>query len=394
MDIEHIDWCKLLHAGAVEIIVPLVVINEIDKHKDSHPVAKIRKRARAVSKKLYDYLFNDDNEETVIKDNITISSCAPDVKPHDYGFESNRQDQYLIASILKCKDERQQDIILVAADNGALLLAKKKGIKAMRMPDEFRLPDEKTKEEKENEELKKELMSIKSAMPKLIVSINNNSKFPFILKAIAPKIPITKSLEEIEAKYSPKAIGQKSLGLLAICYAERKYEEDYKKYISEYKQYLLALELLRDLLIVELNIVIVNQGGAPAKDIDISFDFPIDFGMFEYDKIEIIPEEPTAPVLQQSILDGLINIPSPLSAIDMSFGNSFSLKTTDHHEIKDYIRSLKHGHNYDLPKLILFFKADNLSNFKARYKFTVGNIPNVVDGELNFVVENKEENQQ
>lgn len=387
-DIEHIDWCKLLHADAVEIIVPLIVLNEIDKHKDSHPVAKIKKRARAVSKKLYEYFFNSNNEEAVIKENVTISSYAPDVKPHDYGFEANRQDQYLIASILNLKEEHNQDIVLVSADNGALLLAKNKGIKAMRMPDKFRLPDEKTKDEKEIDKLKRELTSIKNVMPKLNVSINNNLKSPFRLKATTLEIPTPKSLEEIEAKYSPIATGKKGLGYLGTYNIERKYEEDYNKYISEYQQYLLTLESLRDLIIVEMNIVIVNQGGAPAKDIDISFDFPLGFCMFEHDKTEILPEEPTGPTLQQSILDSFINIPLQPS-IDMSIGDSFSLKMTDHHEITDHIRSLKHGRSHTLPKLVLFFKADNLFNFKAGYKFMVGNIPNTIEGELNFIVENQ-----
>lgn len=216
-DIEHIDWCKLLHADAVEIIVPLIILNEIDKHKDSHSVSKIKRRARTVSKKLYEYFFNNENEEAVIKDNVTISSHDPDVKPHDYGFEANRQDQYLIASILKLKEEQHKYITFISADNGALLLAKKKGIKAMRMPDEFRLPDEKTKEEKENDKLKRELASIKDVMPNMRTNINGHSESPIALNANTFEIPKTKTLDEIKSKYKPISKTENANRFKGVC---------------------------------------------------------------------------------------------------------------------------------------------------------------------------------
>ena len=49
MDFEQIDWKKLIDSDFT-IVVPPIVIREIDKHKDNNR-GKIQSKAKAVSKK-------------------------------------------------------------------------------------------------------------------------------------------------------------------------------------------------------------------------------------------------------------------------------------------------------------------------------------------------------
>ena len=44
--IEEIDWEAVLGGSPVRIVLPRVVMNELDKHKDSHPQSKMKERVR------------------------------------------------------------------------------------------------------------------------------------------------------------------------------------------------------------------------------------------------------------------------------------------------------------------------------------------------------------
>src|SRR5438105_35064 len=59
---EQIDWRKLLKSRCITLCVPAVVVSELDKHKDEHRTRRIRKRAGAVSAKLFEY-FDADKPE-------------------------------------------------------------------------------------------------------------------------------------------------------------------------------------------------------------------------------------------------------------------------------------------------------------------------------------------
>jgi rRNA-processing protein FCF1 len=50
---DQIDWWKLLTSRRNTLSVSSVVLNELDKHKDEHRIRRIRKRAGAISTKLF-----------------------------------------------------------------------------------------------------------------------------------------------------------------------------------------------------------------------------------------------------------------------------------------------------------------------------------------------------
>lgn len=59
MDFEQIDWKSLVCNGDdFTIVVPLIVIREIDKQKDSSR-GKIQGRAKKTSEKFGDYFLNN-----------------------------------------------------------------------------------------------------------------------------------------------------------------------------------------------------------------------------------------------------------------------------------------------------------------------------------------------
>jgi predicted ribonuclease YlaK len=49
---DQIDWQEIVHGDAITIVIPPVIIRELNKNKEAHPQTRIRKRAAAVIKKL------------------------------------------------------------------------------------------------------------------------------------------------------------------------------------------------------------------------------------------------------------------------------------------------------------------------------------------------------
>src|SRR5215469_18533316 len=61
---DQLDWPAILNAKQVKVVVPAITIREINKHKDSHSLQKIRERAQTVIRKLFD-LFKDASDAGV-----------------------------------------------------------------------------------------------------------------------------------------------------------------------------------------------------------------------------------------------------------------------------------------------------------------------------------------
>ncbi len=55
-DFEQIDWATIVNDKEFAIVVPYIVIREIDKHKDGQK-GKIKSRAKAVSSKFGRYFL-------------------------------------------------------------------------------------------------------------------------------------------------------------------------------------------------------------------------------------------------------------------------------------------------------------------------------------------------
>jgi predicted ribonuclease YlaK len=122
-DIDQIDWLKVVQADAVIIVVPPITIRELNKHKDSHSMARVRKRAGAILKKLSE-LFGSSLQaqlKSCVAIHLEDSYSLIDFGAHHLSREI--QDDNLIASIIMYRNEMPDtEIILATTDAGLTLL--------------------------------------------------------------------------------------------------------------------------------------------------------------------------------------------------------------------------------------------------------------------------------
>lgn len=76
IDFEQVDWAAIVGDKEYAILVPFIVIKEIDKYKDG-PKNKIKTRARAVSSKFGSYFLDDSCERKI--NLIPLSEPSDDV---------------------------------------------------------------------------------------------------------------------------------------------------------------------------------------------------------------------------------------------------------------------------------------------------------------------------
>jgi predicted ribonuclease YlaK len=164
---DEINWLEILDVDQVEICLPSIVIQELDKHKYSSS-SKLRDKASKVIKKLHK--LADAGLKTNLKPNIGLYFEVSN-KSFDFiqlGLDSSSQDDRLIASILLFRADNPEKLpILVAADLGLRLKAKYRQIEAICLPDELKLVAELDQTEKRIKELEQEVLELQRRIPKL-----------------------------------------------------------------------------------------------------------------------------------------------------------------------------------------------------------------------------------
>ena len=171
IDFEQVDWAAIVGDKEYAILVPFIVIKEIDKYKDG-PKNKIKTRARAVSSKFGSYFLDDSCERKL--NLIPLNEPSDDVLKINC-LNRNISDDVIIASALAF--EHKENIIVISHDNTLLIKAKNFGLKFIpKMPDEYLIAEEKSAEEKEYERCRKELELLKNRQPKPYLTFSDGSR--------------------------------------------------------------------------------------------------------------------------------------------------------------------------------------------------------------------------
>ena len=159
-------------------------------------------------------------------------------------------------------------------------------------------------------------------------------------------------------------------------------------YPNQYKQYLYELREYQKRYGIGFQIAIINIGTAPAENVDISFHFPNGFDMYLEDELPVPPSKPNLPqkpmTLMQKATSGLSHLSYP-RIFDMKPPTSYTLKRTNSYEFTDSFRLIKHNEEVISPELFLVFPSyEQVKSFQCIYRITVANLPDIVDGFINF----------
>lgn len=422
---DQIPWQQIV-GKEVQLVVPPVVVAELDKHK-RHKNSKIASRAKAILKKVEDIAGGNISYPL-----LYLHSRPKESTLKEYHLDRMEQDDLLLASILDFKTLYPADEVkLVSNDTGPRLRARNLQIDAFQLDEKYLLPLERSEEEKLIDQLKQENIKLKNRIPKLNVTFTNGALVAELQK---PPEVITKE-EFVEEEY-PKGTGHLypltyldpddfkdidssdrltsafhlSMKMAAMNplrpteYQISRYNEELISYQDKYKAYLAekyhAICVLGHSL--KLEICLHNTGSAPAEDIDLEFDFPTNVKVMTEAEIPRPPEKPKEPKIPKSRLDLHITSPAFTSTVYRTdelnspnpaeaFGVTITVQENGS-QANFYTRNLKQHQTEHIDALYISFPSlSEMKSFTFGYTLIVANIPDPIRGRLHVKIREHEE---
>jgi rRNA-processing protein FCF1 len=424
----EIPWQKIV-SDEYQIVLPPVVMDELDKHK-RHQNPKIASRAKKVLSKFED-IVNDTGSFP-----LKYIFKRPSRETFDlYQLDRNEQDDCILATILEFKVQyNDASIKLISNDTGPRFRAASLSIAAVKLDDEYLVPIEKTEEQKQIQKLTQEISAYKNRIPKLSLCFLDGSNFyshhlrplqetseEFLSSSFAalqelyplmvwedPEIGKAKYLEDLKSqlKGNPFEMSLKSSVFhsgFGTMYSISKdqvesYNKDLDDFFEKYKLYVknqFALKVTKSLSL-PIDIKIKNTGNVPALDIDIWLHFPDGFELFSTDEYPKKTMEPTPPYRPKHRYDtGPMFIPNIGSLYNSDRGyaprinfNEPTIRKTNSFEVDIHYKSLKHFQSHDLDRLIVVYPSfEEIINFTIDYRLVISNVPEPVCGQLSVRAE-------
>jgi rRNA-processing protein FCF1 len=444
---DQVDWRKLLEARRITLSVPNVVLNELDKHKDEHRVRRIRKRAAAVSARLFEY-FDTNKEEVRPGVILEFLPFDPQVNFAIYHLNPSRQDDRLLAAVLKLREEKKDlSPVIVANDYNLLMKAKQLGIEIYRLPEDLKLPEEPDAEEQHLKELERELNRMRKAVaPDLRMCFGPEGADHVTFMLPSPKLMsellLGFELASLRLRY-PKApppeqvISFAERGKLKEAAGELKNAEraaemlvtfgemmgqihpsEVERYNFELENYFRAYEQYRKDVIeyenmwsrtLRLEVELVNEGTCPAEDVDVTLEFPEGVTLLTEGSFPPVPVEPHPPSPPQTlgmqtgalIAKGVrksVSLLKPKSAPapQLTSGHLSPQATTtpsvtpsaNNRRVEFKVPKLKHTLRARCVTLYAFLNSfEAAGSFTILYRAVAANIPQPVTGCLHVKIE-------
>lgn len=406
---EQLDWPTILNKQK-DIVITLTptVIDELDKHKYNKN-SKIAERVKKLLPKIEGFIDNPELCKYSLKHITTRPLDLTFIENH---LDKNVQDDCLLASIIQFTQnlEKNDSVVLITNDVGPRLKAKSFKIFAMKLPDQYLLPNERDESEIKISKLQNEINELKNKSPILSLSFANNSnlkkfkrdffelsKQEFVeseMKKVKSENPHLVYRDLFKNKNPKPSITFSNSNPFLLSESQiidynlkvNEYYEDQIKYIES-----LFDSLVFKLNTIEINLFLNNNGTSPALDIDIEIYFPDGFEILQEKYLPKILPIPSLLYKPKHIYDFNLNSsPFDLSylgesgAIDFPNSNKLIIKKTNSYLISTSIESLKHNQIFELEKLYVKFDNINVAKgFTIDYKLIVSNITDVVNGKLN-----------
>ncbi len=350
-DIDNINWLDVVAADTVTLSFPTVTLHELNKIKDSQYAPRIRKRAGTVIKQLNTWYQSGD--EPALRQGVTfrIEDREPLIEFAEHHLSREVQDDYLIATILMYQQQSSDlPIALVTSDAGLTLVAKagKRSIATFGLSDNFKLPDEPDPNEVQIKQLEQQIRELTSKLPKLSLTFQDGAQHgKFVLPAVVELSPEQLAEEIATLKKEHPRLGVSStqpvasqtdsttwedamsrtakMIILGTIAAEdiAEYDNAREQFFLDYSNYLQRASDYENLTrrTIRLELLLANDGTAPADDVDILLHFPDGFILRTYEEFPPGPNPPKPPSPPKSQIE----------KITEGFGSNFYLPHPDIH---------------------------------------------------------------
>jgi hypothetical protein len=419
---DEIDWLRVLDRKSLSLVLAPITISELNNKKDE-PTPRLRQRAALVIKRL-DALWSQRRTGEVRPGvAVLLQDVEPSIDYATYQLDYRSQDDRLLAAVIHFRAQNPgAQVLLVTADFGLKLKAKRHGIETLCLPDDLKLPDEPDPNEKKIQELQREVAELKRLRPDLELTFRNGTNRmevqlepPFMMT----KEEMAKERDLIRQKHQklgeePEKEGAGALpshvALVLSSFRQipkelvDRYNKDLDRFYAEYDAGFAknARGVNQERLTVPVELVLSNGGTAPAEDIDVFLHFPDGFELYSRRDLPgprsppRPPEKPTPgmpPGLygMQSVLQGLgaSTMLPDISALAPGPRNVSgpSIRRTNSFEVKFHVEQLKHGLMVDLSPLYAVFDGHELAgSLGIDYDLIVGNMAKPTAGKLHVIV--------
>lgn len=410
----EIDWLEICHDVNCKVVIAPIVIDELDKLKISNDDKG--KRARKVLLKFEEC---DENNQSEIRKNVDLEVILD--RPKKITFNTNHlnpqeQDHQLMACIIEYKlreKSNTNEIFLCSNDIGPRLRSKQFGIRVLKLPNEYLLPEKDNAIEKQLKTLLKENALLKSRIPQPILVFKNEKDFVKIkiseneinkeffinlelikLKNDYPYMEIDLNDEKYMNPIAPisiiNTISQDQMN---------KYNSNLDEFYTDYASYLDSLYYYerKSNHSINIDLCITNRGNVPAEDVDIYCHFPDGFELIGEDDLEDPPEKPNPPSTPKTFFENFADISSSINLRPFSHDlgttiipklNRPSIKKTSSYEVHLFRKYIKHGIVYSLDRLVAIYgQFSDMKSFAIDYRIIAGNIPETIEGKVNIIFE-------
>jgi hypothetical protein len=287
----EVDWHKQLDVPEVTIVFAPAIVSEVDDHKWSG-ARREKARAKSVIKKMLSVGLSS----TPVRLRPGVRAMTLDEEPSDAFLAQHRlqvrsNDDRLLASFLKFRDEHPQArVLILSADGGLSTKARSRKIELVVPDDSLELPDEADDTERELEKIRRELAEARSVTPDLRLTFGEGSthrEFQVHLVHNLDEGTLKILLDAWQSRYPHAEASPQSLigpGGRAISLSmfeglpgyttpaqAKEYNDHVDRVFVKYEAYLRAWPALVNerRRTLKFTPVLENLGTAPADDIDV-----------------------------------------------------------------------------------------------------------------------------
>jgi hypothetical protein len=396
---DEVDWAKELGVPQLTLVFTPIVFTELDKFRWGG-TRRQRDRSRAVVKKL-NALALSITPVTVRKG---VDAIGLDTEPADAVFAQHRlerqsADDCLLASYYAFREEHCDDrTLILSADSGLKPKARSRRIELVAPADTLELPDEPDEVERELQKMRRELAEAKSAAPDLSLTFGDaatHARFDVqfvkeidyrtrenLLEAWRKKYPHTTATDAI------LALGGKEYALGSLVgvpgYMSEKDATEYNagvdKMFERYEAFVRSWHATVNARsrILPFNLVLENEGTAPATDIDVQV-WTDAAGVWseEAPKPPRVPalrkrKDPFATIARMPYMDKIASLRVPIAGNED--GPNISGEGSDQ-RVQYAIKRVMHHVPCELPPVYFQFDADDVvGSFTVNVRLVAANI--------------------
>ena len=298
----EIDWCKILQAKEVEIVITRKVMGELNAHKDRRTSKWESKRAGIILRAIHSVL--DNGNAGTIRPGVTLRLAVfnPSIEFNDYQLNKDVPDDWVLASAIELRDgDKAADVVVVTNDYGLSNTASSLGLEGVWWGDnDYRLPDELDPDLKRIRELEQENRRLRDRVPVLDIQFADGGQTMTLTRLSNPQEYFTQELDRASKQHkklsvpmcepkpethtgAKRTIDIKELRERAKQMAEvvdgilvgarYKYNSRLDKFMKDFEEHLKNRSFYES-QVVDIAIVLRNDGTCPADDVDIFVDFP------------------------------------------------------------------------------------------------------------------------